>query len=208
MESKENMDSDLNEDYSPLHNAGWADTMKKILKANKPRRKKTVVLAKAKKLSCLKPTIVKQETNASAGEPDSVIRKSDWISIGRMKPNPLDRNKEKNLQKITVRGVVCLYNAVNQHQKNMTSNTNTLKQDKQLQSINKQMFLDILRKGSGSSGSDKLKHETKIQQEVKVDNDQPDDDSSTWSVLKNDFMSGRKWKNWDKSNSDHEEIYD
>nr|CAD7402607.1 unnamed protein product [Timema poppensis] len=35
----------------PDTNPGWADAMAKILKTNKPKRKKSVVLAKAKKLS-------------------------------------------------------------------------------------------------------------------------------------------------------------
>lgn len=36
---------------SGMANAGWADAITKILKTNKPKRKRTLVLSKAKKLS-------------------------------------------------------------------------------------------------------------------------------------------------------------
>lgn len=190
-------------DNNSTSNAGWADVMQRILKSKKPRRKKTVVLAKAKKLSCLKPKTIKSENGTENNEADIKLRKTDWISKGRLKPNPLERNREKHLQKITVRGVVCLYNAVNQHQKSLATTTSiTSKQEKQLKSINKDMFIDILLKGSTSS---KVTNST-----VKADKDESDvkneddDESNTWSVLKDDFMSGRKWKNWDKSNAENE----
>lgn len=63
-ESGENMDSDSNSDVedpensegdaSTQANAGWADSIAKILKTNRPKHKKTLVLSKAKKLTDIK----------------------------------------------------------------------------------------------------------------------------------------------------------
>lgn len=43
-----------NDDNSQEGNAGWADSIAKILKTNKPKRKRTLVLSKAKKLTDVK----------------------------------------------------------------------------------------------------------------------------------------------------------
>jgi hypothetical protein len=39
------------EEEKPEGNAGWADAMSKVLRTNKPKKKKTLVLSRAKKLS-------------------------------------------------------------------------------------------------------------------------------------------------------------
>lgn len=52
--------SDTNEDEeNGLTNSGWADSISKILKTNKPKGKKTIVLSKAKKLTDLRKGISK-----------------------------------------------------------------------------------------------------------------------------------------------------
>lgn len=53
MEYNEEMDS------SEKLNAGWADSISKILKSNKPKKKKTLVLSKAKKLTDVPKTQTK-----------------------------------------------------------------------------------------------------------------------------------------------------
>lgn len=64
VESDENDDlssenDDLSSDNKETANAAWADSIAKILKTNKPKGKKTLVLSKAKKLTDVKKTKVK-----------------------------------------------------------------------------------------------------------------------------------------------------
>ncbi|KAJ8946422.1 hypothetical protein NQ314_008904 [Rhamnusium bicolor] len=58
--SEENIETDESESGEILENsevengqlnAAWADSVSKILKTNKPKRKKTIVLSKAKKIN-------------------------------------------------------------------------------------------------------------------------------------------------------------
>lgn len=55
-EKEESSDTSENNenDGTTQGNAGWADSIAKILKTNKPKGKKTLVLSKAKKLSAVK----------------------------------------------------------------------------------------------------------------------------------------------------------
>lgn len=100
-------------------NPGWADALQKILKTNKPKRKKTIVLSKAKKYS----DIVRKEESSSL-ETDAVTeeeeklesiegkenlsltrrkqRQKDNLGI-RVKPSITDREREKLLQKIATK---------------------------------------------------------------------------------------------------------
>lgn len=69
----------------------------------------------------------------------------------------LDRDKERPLMKIATRGVVRLFNAVQQQQSNINREISKPgvtegKKEKVLQSINKATFLDVLR-GKQSSKS-------------------------------------------------------
>jgi hypothetical protein len=50
-ESNKESDEADDEEEKPEGNAGWADAMSKVLRTNKPKKKKTLVLSRAKKLS-------------------------------------------------------------------------------------------------------------------------------------------------------------
>lgn len=50
---------DVEENKVTLSNAGWADSISKILKTKKPKGKKTIVLSKAKKINEIKKNKVK-----------------------------------------------------------------------------------------------------------------------------------------------------
>lgn len=54
-------DSDQYENPTTKENPAWADAMSKILKTNKPKRRKTIVLSRAKRANEVKP-VVKTET--------------------------------------------------------------------------------------------------------------------------------------------------
>lgn len=58
-ESDDEVGDQEHTETSGMANAGWADAITKILKTNKPKRKRTLVLSKAKKLSEVKrkPTV-------------------------------------------------------------------------------------------------------------------------------------------------------
>lgn len=103
-------------------NAGWADVMQKILKTKKPKRKKTIVLSKAKRLCDIK---VKEETDEISFEidrikkevkieetkesvkrekhiPERKLKKEKSLGI-RIKPSIVDRERERILQKIATK---------------------------------------------------------------------------------------------------------
>lgn len=120
LEMENNTDESL-PDANSTSNPGWADAMQKILRTNKPKRKKTIVLAKAKKLCDVKIKEktedisfeidgIKNETkieeaNVKTGEPTVRIKariKEKSLGI-RIKPSITDRERERMLQKIATR---------------------------------------------------------------------------------------------------------
>ncbi|ELT97363.1 hypothetical protein CAPTEDRAFT_218832 [Capitella teleta] len=73
-----------------------------------------------------------------------------WEEMARKKPNILNKDKERNLQKIATRGVVQLFNAVKQQQRKVEDKLDEAgpsfrRQEKALQSLNKQQFIDVLK---------------------------------------------------------------
>lgn len=122
------MEDDMGEvphDAESVSNAGWADAMQKILKTNKPKRKKTLVLAKAKKLCDVKVKEKKEddsfeiegikeeikteseeavdETNVAANTAPTKSRRITKTSGIRLKPSITDREHERILQKIATK---------------------------------------------------------------------------------------------------------
>lgn len=112
-------------DAASTSNTGWADAMQKILKTNKPKRKKTLVLAKAKKLCDVQ---IKEKKEDLSFEIDGVKEEikteseevTDKTSIAantalikskirskksgiRVKPSVTDREHERMLQKIATK---------------------------------------------------------------------------------------------------------
>lgn len=121
------MEDDINEalhDTESTSNAGWANVMQKILKTNKPKRKKTLVLAKAKKLCDIKTKEKKEDVSfeidgikeeikteskedidktsitVNTAPTKSRITKKNGI---RLKPSITDREHERMLQKIATK---------------------------------------------------------------------------------------------------------
>ena len=104
-------------------NPGWADVMQKILQTKKPKRKRTIVLSKAKKLCDIKKKndeeeqlpfeIEKVKREMKTEESEEVEndnqkprlkerRKETNLGI-RVKPSIMDRERERTLQKIAIR---------------------------------------------------------------------------------------------------------
>lgn len=100
-------------------NPGWADALQKILKTNKPKRKKTIVLSKAKKYSDVvrtqeSPSLEtdavtkgKEKLERTEGKENLLLTKrkqkqKDNLGI-RVKPSIIYREREKLLQKIATK---------------------------------------------------------------------------------------------------------
>lgn len=126
-EEKESDDSEMEADVAEAShdpgssNAGWADVMQKILKTNKPKRKKTLVLAKAKKLCDVKVKEKKEDISFEIDEFKEEIKTESEEAIDktenaattksrritknsiRLKPSITDREHERMLQKIATK---------------------------------------------------------------------------------------------------------
>ncbi|XP_046823501.1 RRP15-like protein [Vespa crabro] len=203
-------------------NPGWADALQKILKTNKPKRKRTIVLSKAKKYN----DIVRKKDSSSL-ETDAVTKEEEKLetiegkenllltkrkqkqkdNLGiRVKPSITDREHEKLLQKIATKGVVQLFNAVRQqqtqtNQKLLNAGPLERKREQVLKNIDKRAFLDVL---MGESKSIPVDKSIECQEEEKRNNEENKEDK-VWSVLRDDFVMGAKLKDWDKKQLNDED---
>lgn len=201
-------------------NSGWADAMRKILETKKPKRKKTIVLSKAKRLCDIKEKEdkesslfdiekVKEEVKSQEiKEEEDVVKKPQLKEkkLGiRVKPSIMDRERERTLQKIATKGVVQLFNAVKQQQGEINKKLSEAgplerKREQVLRSIDKTKFLDVLMGGSKSISVDNdVKNEE--QENKKLEKKK---DNETWSVLREDFVMGTKLKDWDRKEQDED----
>lgn len=199
-------------------NSGWADAMRKILQTKKPKRKKTIVLSKAKRLcdikekedkeSSLDIEKIKEEVKEEIKEEKDVVKKPQLKEkkLGiRVKPSIMDRERERTLQKIATKGVVQLFNAVKQQQGEINKKLSKAgplerKREQVLRSIDKTKFLDVLMGGSKSIPVDNdVKNEE--QENKKLEKKK---DKETWSVLREDFVMGTKLKDWDRKEQDED----
>lgn len=205
-----------------VSNPAWADALQKVLKTSKPKRKKSIVLSKAKKHSI----IVKKEESLLSEIDDVTIetkieisdiseskenvsltkikrRRKDNLGI-RVKPSVIDREREKLLQKIATKGVVQLFNAVKQQQVEINKKLSEAgplerKREQVLKNINKRSFLDVL---MGESKSISIDSKIECQKE---ENKNYNENDKVWSVLRDDFVMGAKLKDWDKKKTNDED---
>lgn len=201
-------------------NSGWADAMRKILQTKKPKRKKTIVLSKAKRLcdikekedkesSLLDIEKIKEEVNSQEiKEEKDVVRKPQLKEkkLGiRVKPSIMDRERERTLQKIATKGVIQLFNAVKQQQGEINKKLSEAgplerKREQVLRSIDKTKFLDVLMGGSKSISVDNdVKNEEQENEKLEKKKDK-----ETWNVLREDFVMGTKLKDWDRKEQDED----
>ncbi|KAK2578675.1 hypothetical protein KPH14_012163 [Odynerus spinipes] len=205
-----------------VSNPAWADALQKVLKTSKPKRKKTIVLSKAKKNNAVvkkeeslpvELDEIKKEKEIEVSETseskENVIltkrkeRRKDNLGI-RVKPSITDRERERLLQKIATKGVVQLFNAVRQQQietnkKLADAGPLERKREQVLKSIDKRAFLDVL---MGESKSIPVDSSIECQKEENKDGEEND---KVWSVLRDDFVMGAKLKDWDKKQNNDED---
>ncbi|KAK9293975.1 hypothetical protein QLX08_011268 [Tetragonisca angustula] len=208
-------------------NPGWADVMQKILQTKKPKRKRTIVLSKAKKLCDIKKKndeeeqlpfeIEKVKREMKTEESEEVEndnqkprlkerRKETNLGI-RVKPSIMDRERERTLQKIAIRGVVQFFNAVKQQQDEISKKLSDAgpserKREQVLKSIDKTAFLDVLMGGSKSILVDNdVKNETHKNEKHEKKKKK---NKEIWNVLRDDFVMGTKLKDWDRKSEDED----
>ena len=210
--------------YKTEGNPGWADAMHKILQTRKPKRKKTIVLSKAKKLFDVKKKEneenvsfeiekLKEEVETFKEEVENKDEKSVTQSkerrknnLGiRVKPSIIDRERERMLQKIATKGVVQLFNAVKQQQGEINQKLSKAgplerKRERVLKNIDKCAFLDVLMGGSKSIPID-----NNIKDETEENKSRKQKDKETWNVLREDFVMGTKLKDWDRKSKEDED---
>lgn len=207
-------------------NVGWADSIAKILKSNKPKGKKTLVLSRAKKINdkhkvapipagfqvATTDGIVKEEMIETESKDEEITkvkkkRKKEIPSV-RIKPNVLEKDRERRLNKIATKGVVQLFNAVRTQQREineklMEAGPLEVKKDKVLKSVDKRSFLNVLmgEKPSRKEGNLSRREENLSEKEKELSCGQNKGGKgleTTWNVLRDDFMMGAKMKDWDK----------
>merc|ERR1712106_748933 len=211
-ESKDNDDEHETDDEEEEGNVGWADAMAKVLAMGKNSEKAVSVLSKAKKDNVKEKTVKTGDNVGSDGEeveeevekkyePLALrkARKREVDSIGRRMPDVLERNAEKALSKIATRGVVQLFNAVREQQKDLKTKLKDAggifrRQEKVFKTIDKNSFVEILTGKPISKALDEPAVK-KPKTEVKNENEE---NQSTWNILRDDFMLGAKMRDWDK----------
>ncbi|KAM7361746.1 RRP15-like protein isoform 2-T2 [Cochliomyia hominivorax] len=206
-------------------NAGWADSIAKVLSTTKPKTKKTLVLSRAKKIK----TSDKNKTETDYGfevegdvkekkpteeELETCLKQPKNLKLElRVKPSWKDIERERALRKIATRGVVQLFNAVRIQQKDLQHQLEDAgpldsRKEAVLNNINKRKFLDVLMSGKRAKSEqidNPVKDEIKEKSETSDDEDNGKKNKSEWNVLRDDFMTNKKIKHWDEEDDSEEE---
>ena len=226
----EEEDDDEDEDDEPqlgepeseeetVGNAGWADAMAKVLAMGKNSSKPVSVLSKAKKGNSKKRKSSDGDGSSdSEPEPEKRLeplavrkaKKKEIDSIGRKVPNVLERNSEKILSKIATRGVVQLFNAVRDHQKDVKTKLKDAggsfrKQEKVYKNLDRKSFIEMLSGKSGSElqgGGASGESQPVKKQKLEAEGSGNTTESSSWNILREDYMLGAKLKDWDKDSDE------
>ncbi|PRD26902.1 UNVERIFIED_CONTAM: Rrp15 [Trichonephila clavipes] len=187
-------------------NTGWADAMGKVLHTSVKSPK--FILSKALKDADIKPkekkiefvdesgNIIEEKPKPTESQKEKRRKmlekqrlKAQWEAMCHVKPDITKRERERELVKIATRGVVHLFNAVEQHQKTV-KNPKKAEKNKKI-SVMKGNFMDLLKE---HPKKDKEIHEDPTVKKVKHE--------ETWSILKDNFMMGAEMKDWDKDDED------
>jgi len=104
-EEEEDNAVDSDEKEKPLGNSGWADAMLKVLKTNKPKKKKTLVLSRAKKLNETSLSLKEEPKNEPGFEIDGDEKETNQTEEKDEKPDikPVLSSAEMREQKKKVK---------------------------------------------------------------------------------------------------------
>ncbi|KNC28151.1 RRP15-like protein [Lucilia cuprina] len=225
-ESEQSSSADESSDEQRVGgNAGWADSIAKVLSTTKPKTKKTLVLSRAKKIKADDKGKVEndygfevdgeiKEEKPTEEELESSLKqtKNQKLEL-RVKPSWKDIERERTLRKVATRGVVQLFNAVRIQQKDLQHQLEEAgpldsRKEAVLNNINKRKFLDVLMSGKRSKSEPV---DNFVKDELKEESDSSEDEGtdgkkkkSEWSVLRDDFMTNKKIKHWDEEDGSDE----
>lgn len=149
---------------------------------------------------------IKSEINAGDAKPTTdelelalIARKekNNKLLQLRVKPDSMDRERERGFKRISTKGVVQLFNAVRAQQRDLVERLEKAgpldhKRDEVLNNINKRKFLDMLM-GGNRARSENVDNPVKDEKNPEENSSRP----SQWSVLRDDFMTNKKLKHWD-----------
>ncbi|XP_067639809.1 RRP15-like protein [Eurosta solidaginis] len=209
-------------------NSGWADCIAKVLNTSKPKKKKTLVLSRAKKVKLGDKVKSKtldygfevegEQKVDEKEEIDEQIKQRKNVPLElRVKPSWKDMERERTLRKVATRGVVQLFNAVRIQQKDIQRKLEEAgpldsRKDAVLNNINKRKFIDVLMSGNRAKSEaidNSVKNEALKEEESSDEASDNDATPSTqrrtkseWNVLQADFMTNKKNKHWDEDDED------
>lgn len=113
--------------------------------------------------------------------------------------------QERFHRRVATRGVVALFNAITQHQKNSTTDNNcssVLSKKKEISKLTKHGFLDKIKAAAKKKGSDDQK-KSELSKHDKNQIDEEGTNRASWGALQDDYIHSLK-KNWDEESSDEE----
>jgi len=191
-------EEDNEDDGERLHGfAGMGDVISKILE--KPiTNNDNVILCKSKKSKKRKLVIKKELVDKKAKEEKLAENREMNHAI----PSRGNAPHEVLLRRTATKGVVKLLNAVAANQKLVSDKMKEEKTEagkcKAAEKITQSDFMDLLKRKPTKN----KKIVTKTESEDNVDKD----NKKKWDVLRDDFMLGGSFKDWDKVDSDEENI--
>ena len=116
-------------------------------------------------------------------------QKKELSEKGKLQASTSDIILERKLNKIATRGIIQLFNAVKQHQKDIDLKLKNVKteaqRDKISQTVTTGSFLDLVRPKQNVAGMET--------------------EDKRWNVLKDDFLMNNKPKDWEKKDAEEEE---
>jgi len=174
---------------------GMNDVISKILEKSQPENK-TIILSKSKKTK-RKRSELKEELTAKK---EKLEQKHEEKEKGHTIPTRSNAQNEVLLKRIATKGVVKLFNAVNTHQKTMSSEMKDIKteakKEKKAKVIDtKSNFMDLLKKKETLKEN---KNQSKKKSAIDSNGEEENTPSEGWKVFRDDFMMGASMKAWDK----------
>jgi len=198
-ESEEEENENIDEKLQGF--AGMGDVISKILEKPVTTNNENVILSKSKKSRKRKEEMKKEYVERKA--------KEEKLAEDREKnhviPTRSNAPKEVHLRRIATKGVVKLLNAVAANQKlvseKMKAERTEAGKDKVVENVTQSDFMDLLKRKP-----------KKNKKEPKTEPDDEEDDKKgidkKWNVLRDDFMLGSSFKDWDKVDSEQEDERD
>jgi len=146
-----------------------------------------------------------RERNLTALHLPLSIATTNNIEAGGQLSVAKELEQERFHRRVATRGVVALFNAITQHQRNNTNDNDdsiVSSKKKEISKLTKHGFLDKIKAAAKTKGSDEQR-ETEISRCGKNVTTNEGTTRSSWGALQDDYMLSSK-KNWDEESSEEE----